>query len=89
MRQLAASAARDALTLFRAHEAQGLYHVIPVGHAHYVEARRWMEMLEVPLRALDALHLAIAHGEGLSFMTADRGLARAGRTLGVPTRLIS
>jgi predicted nucleic acid-binding protein len=89
MRELAASAAREALALFRKHEAEGFYRIAALTGAHYAEARGWIERLDLPLRTLDALHLAVAHGESMLLMTADALLARAARKLGVRTTLIS
>jgi predicted nucleic acid-binding protein len=87
--ELAAAAARNALTLFGQHAADGYYRVIAVTDAHYLRARRWIEALDVTLRTLDALHLAVAHDEQLPLLTADRKLARSGRHLGIRIRLVS
>ena len=57
--------------------------------AHYVQARRWIESLAAPLRTLDALHLAVAHGHSIPLLTADRQLARAARKLAVRIRLLT
>lgn len=89
MRELAPSAAREALALFRRHEADGLYRIAAVSGAHYAQARGWIERFDPPLRALDALHLAVAHGESALLMTADAPLARAARKFGMRARLIS
>jgi predicted nucleic acid-binding protein len=42
----------------------------------------------MPLRALDALHLAIADGEGLRLATADDDLSRSAKRLGVAVTLV-
>lgn len=50
------------------------------------EARQLIDLIsEVPLRALDALHLAYArHYDAKIFATADRNQADAARALGIP-----
>jgi predicted nucleic acid-binding protein len=51
-------------------------------------ARDWLAGFRVPLRSLDALHLAFASQAGAKLVTADRELAKAARALGVATRLL-
>ena len=48
---------------------------------HYRLARDWIGLFNTNLKTLDALHLAIAHGEGLTFVTADQGLAESAKVL--------
>jgi hypothetical protein len=48
---------------------------------HYRLARDWIGLFQTNLRTLDALHLAIAHAEGLTFVTADQGLAESAKAL--------
>jgi predicted nucleic acid-binding protein len=50
------------------------------------EARQLIDLIpELPLRALDALHLAYArHYGATSFATADKNQAEAARALGIP-----
>lgn len=50
------------------------------------EARQLIDLIpELPLRALDALHLAYARHYGASsFATADKNQAEAARALGIP-----
>lgn len=87
-RELGAAAGRAALAQFRDHEQTGLYRVLPVDGAHYARARRWIERFRTPLRALDALHLAVAAGSGRALLTADVQLAGAARRLRVRRRLL-
>jgi len=42
----------------------------------------------IPLRTLDALHLAIAAQNNLELVTADKQLSQSARKLGVRTRLL-
>jgi predicted nucleic acid-binding protein len=52
----------------------------------FSEARLLIDLIpELPLRALDALHLAYArHYGATSFATADKNQAEAARALGIP-----
>jgi predicted nucleic acid-binding protein len=47
------------------------------------DTKRWIEGPQIPLRTLDALHLASAASEGAELITGDRALLRAAATLGV------
>jgi predicted nucleic acid-binding protein len=68
---------------FLSHLEGNLYTRLPIERRHYRLARDWMAQLATPLRALDALHLAVAAVDGLTLATADRVLSRWGRLLGV------
>ncbi len=61
---------------------------VPISDYAFREAARLADRSETGLRAGDALHLAIAAGEGLVLATLDRTLAEAGRLLEVPTTLL-
>ena len=52
----------------------------------FTEARQLIDLIpELPLRALDALHLAYARHYGVeSFATADKHQAQAAKALGIP-----
>jgi predicted nucleic acid-binding protein len=88
-RELPAPEARAVLADFHADRAAGLYEQAAVHAAHYTQAQRWLESLDVPLRTFDALHLAVAHAGSASLLTADRKLAAAARKLGLRCRLVS
>ncbi len=55
---------------------------------HYRLARDWIGLFNTSLKTLDALHLATAHVEGLSFVTADQELAKSARFLAVDVVLL-
>lgn len=80
--------AQQVQSLFRTHRNQGLYHILPIGRADFVQARRWMATCKTALRTLDSLHVAVAHRHDLRVLTADRGMAQAGGTFGVDTELV-
>jgi len=87
--ELDASEARRIFAQFQVHLAEPRYHVVPIGVAEYALARDWIAGLAVPLRVLDALHLAAAFAHTLRLLTADRALTRAAGQLGVEQRLIA
>lgn len=45
----------------------------------YHLAQNWLGTFDIPLRTLDALHLAVAATNAIAVATADASLARAGR----------
>ena len=55
---------------------------------HYRLARDWIGLFNTTLKTLDALHLATAHVEGLSFVTADQELAESARFLALDVVLL-
>ena len=55
---------------------------------HYRLARDWIGLFNSNLKTLDALHLAIAHMEGLTFVTADQGLAESAKVIGLDVVLL-
>jgi len=61
---------------------------LPLDADHTVMARNWLAGARVPLRTLDALHLAIAARAEKRLVTADRQLARAADLLGLDCELL-
>jgi hypothetical protein len=55
---------------------------------HYRLARDWIGLFQTNLKTLDALHLAIAHAEGLTFVTADQGLAESAKALALDVMVL-
>lgn len=76
------SQAVEIWSLFHSHLAEGAFWRLPVVLEHYELASSWIGAFNLPLRTLDALHLAVAVSERLPLATLDRGLAKAGRTIG-------
>ncbi len=70
------------------HLQAGLYARIAVQRRHYEAARGWLARFTLPLRALDALHLALAEREGLRLATADQDLSQSAKSLGVAVTLV-
>lgn len=73
---------------FFAHLEGNLYRRLALERCHYLMAREWIGHFHTPLRALDALHLAVAASARLRLITADQGLAGSGDTLGQDVMLI-
>jgi uncharacterized protein len=59
-----------------------IFHRVPLGTEHLAAVRQLAARSGVPLRTLDALHLAFAMGLGAPIATFDRRLADAARDLG-------
>ena len=58
--------------------------------ADYLQARQWLQEFNGPsLRSCDALHLAMAKRQSLTIASADQGLAKAAKALGLPFQLIT
>lgn len=75
--------------LFSDHLQNGLYLQIPIAESHFSSARNWLRGFHTPLRTLDALHLAVAAAANLQFVTADKTLASAATSLGIPTQFLA
>lgn len=76
------------VTRFRLHIDEGYYERLPIDTAHYEVARDWVGRFVAPLRTLDALHLAVCFASDAVLLTADVGLAKAGRHFRIPTELL-
>lgn len=74
---------------FEAHVEGHYYVVLPVRTREYRVAKSWLGQLRGTLRALDALHLAVAEAASASMLTADRRLAAEAQTLGLPHKLLA
>ena len=75
-----AAAIRGALL---GHISRGALRRVAVEAAHFKEARDRIADPHLPLRTLDALHLAVARLGALALVTADPRLAIAARATGV------
>jgi predicted nucleic acid-binding protein len=57
---------------------------IEIGTADLSAARSFLRRLDLPLRTLDAIHVAIARRLEATLATFDRQMAASARTLGIP-----
>ena len=64
---------------FQTHLTESLYNLISVEDRHYRTAKNWILQFSVPLKTLDALHLALASADNLTLLTADRQLDLAAK----------
>lgn len=71
-------------SLFLTHLAKGYYARLPLETRCFRLARDWLATTTVPLRTLDALHLALTALDERVLATADRRLADAAEALRVP-----
>jgi len=81
--------ANRVITKFQSHLDQFLFKRIPLEREHYSLAFNWLIQLSIPLKTLDALHLAVAAGNNLQVITADRQLASSAQKLGLANKLLS
>jgi predicted nucleic acid-binding protein len=75
----------DAWSAFTSHTADGVFAVEPMPDACFREARVLIEHLpDIPLRTLDALHLAMAQAAGATVLATGDGVqGRAAAALGL------
>jgi predicted nucleic acid-binding protein len=73
---------------FMADIENGYYTYLPLEASHYRLARDWIGMFILPLRTLDALHLAISSSEGLDIVTIDPGLFKSAKALSLSAILL-
>jgi hypothetical protein len=87
-RQIDPSLERVALAAFD-RDAQARWRIHQDAASLFSEARQLIDLIpELPLRALDALHLAYArHYGATSFATADKNQAEAAHALGIPVSI--
>jgi predicted nucleic acid-binding protein len=64
------------------------YLLLPVGVNHYTLAREWISQFSLPLKTLDALHLAVASCEDLTIVTLDRQLCQNAKKLDIKAVLL-
>jgi hypothetical protein len=73
---------------FLADMDNGCYTYLQVEAYHYRLARDWIGMFSLPLRTLDALHLAISSSEGFDIVTTDPGLFKSAKALSLNAILL-
>ncbi len=74
---------RRILARFIAHLDKGFYEHFSLEPQHYRLARDWIGMLDLGLRSLDALHLAVASSEDSTLVTGDSGLSKWAKKMGL------
>jgi hypothetical protein len=74
---------------FHIHLDSQIFKRIPLETSHFHFASDYIRQFKVPLKTLDALHLAIVAKEKLILATADAELERAARFFGIKVQIIS
>ncbi len=82
------SAANRIAAKFLSHIEGQYFTCLPVGTNHYSLAREWIAQFHLPLKTLDALHLAVASWEELTIVTLDRELCRNAGKLDIKASLL-
>lgn len=82
-REISVAFERAALTLFESHVRDGLLAVLTMDDSHFVAASQILsDLRRIPLRTLDALHLAVARANGvMAIATADQIMLSAAKAL--------
>ena len=88
-RQMRLGDGRRVHATFVAHLDQGMFIRLAVHSLHFAKAHEWLATFRIPLRTLDALHVAVAAVEDAILVTADAALAAACGKVGVTARLIT
>jgi predicted nucleic acid-binding protein len=68
---------------FQTHLREPLFRLATVENRHYQTAKNWILQFAVPLKTLDALHLAIAAEGDFTLLTADRQLDISAKYFGI------
>jgi predicted nucleic acid-binding protein len=72
--------------LFQSHVEDGLFRRLMIDADHYQRARNWILQFAAPLRALDAIHLAVAARNRLKLASGDQRLCNAARHYGIDVK---
>ena len=88
MKELSPERARQVVSVFDRHLAEGFYVQAPVLEETFLVAANFLKRFTTPLRSLDALHLACCATEQKRLVTFDAVLAQCARELGVECLLL-
>lgn len=80
--------ARKISAKFLSHLEGKYFNCLQVAANHYSLAGNWISQFTLPLKSLDALHLAIASCEDLSIVTLDHQLYQNARKLDIEAILL-
>ena len=80
---------KDISILFQKHLTNGYYTKISLNEEVYQLAKNFILIPKITLRALDALHLALAQYFGLKLITADQQLAKASKYFKIKSKLVT
>lgn len=87
--ELSVAVEKKVFQAFQSHVRDGIFVVLAMSDAHFVRALEILgELRTVPLRTLDALHLAVAHTHNIAAIaTADQVMVDAARALKFETHV--
>ena len=68
---------------FQTHLKESFFRQISVDYRHYQTAKNWILQFAVPLKTLDAIHLAIAAEGDFALLTADKQLDSSAKYFGI------
>ncbi len=87
-REIGVADGKRILSQYRLHVRDRVYRFFPVTRCEYDLAGSWLAEFHTPLRALDALHLAVVSSNGLTLFTLDAALAVSAAKLGMPVKTV-
>ncbi len=87
-KEMDAKTARKISAKFLSHLEGNYFHCLPVAANHYSLAGNWISQFTLPLKSLDALHLAIASCENFIIVTLDHQLYQNARKLDIEAMLL-
>jgi len=73
---------------FSEHVDSDMFNLLFPNVKHYRIASNWLQGFNTPLRALDAIHLAISYEENMPLVTADRQLHDSAEKIGIESTLL-
>jgi len=88
MKTFTKTEATKVIDQFQSHLKHNVFEILPVQEAHFALANDWIDSFITGLRALDALHLALAHANQLALVTADGVMAKSAKKLGIAVEKI-
>lgn len=80
--------ARQIAAKFLSHLEGKYFNCLPLTANHYSLARNWISQFTLPLKSLDAIHLAVTSCENLSIVTLDHQLYQNARKLDIEAILL-
>ncbi|PKN70334.1 MAG: hypothetical protein CVU54_05645 [Deltaproteobacteria bacterium HGW-Deltaproteobacteria-12] len=87
-KEMDAKTARKISAKFLSHIEGKYFHYLPVTANHYSLAATWISQFTLPLKSLDALHLAVASCEDFIIVTLDHQLYQNARKLDIEAIMI-
>jgi hypothetical protein len=87
-KEMDAKTARKISAKFLSHLEGKYFHYLPVAANHYRLAGNWIAQFTLPLKSLDAIHLAVASCEDFSMATFDHQLYHNAKKLDINAILL-